>query len=458
MKAFIILLSMCFTTLPGLAQFDSESVITSTAQTVFDMYAADLDGDNDVDLLYAGVEDDKIIWFENTDGLGNFDTGSEIDTEDGAAAVFAADLDGDNDLDVISGSRDSGRLLWYENLDGAGSFGAEQVVDTGVLATFFVGAYDLDGDNDLDIVSVSSNQNRIVWYENLDGQGTFGTDNFIATTPSSADMVQLAVGDLDGDNDNDIAAVLGGLNQDDQLIWVENTDGQGSYGPVNEILVDGGRFSNDLALGDIDNDNDLDIVVVFGVDTQVGWFENTDGQGAFGPLNTITSTGSNTRSLVVNDINGDAFVDIVVVSNSNNSVTYFENTAGTFSSGQEVTTTLDTAFFVTAADLNGDSKTDIVVASHNDDTVAWYTNVFPLATEDFNAPHVSVSPNPTSSLLRIETDLQISTISLFNVLGEQILTSEDQNSIDISGFASGIYILEIRSEDGRKFNRKVIKQ
>ena len=46
---------------------------------------------------------------------------------DGPRGIYAADLDGDGDLDVLSASFLDDRFAWYENL-GAGAFGPQQVL------------------------------------------------------------------------------------------------------------------------------------------------------------------------------------------------------------------------------------------------------------------------------------------------------------------------------------------
>lgn len=52
-----------------------------------------------------------------------FANGRSIDTAATSAfSVHAADLDGDGDLDVIAALIKSGRVVWYENLDGNGTF------------------------------------------------------------------------------------------------------------------------------------------------------------------------------------------------------------------------------------------------------------------------------------------------------------------------------------------------
>ena len=48
---------------------------------------------------------------------------------DGPTCVYAADLDGDGDIDVLSASSYDGKIAWYEN-DGAGQFGSQQVITT----------------------------------------------------------------------------------------------------------------------------------------------------------------------------------------------------------------------------------------------------------------------------------------------------------------------------------------
>ena len=89
------------------------------------VFAADVDGDGDLDVLSASAYDDKIAWYENTDGAGSF----------GSAAGH---LHGGGRCPTRSSRRtwtatatwtsspprtDDDKIAWYENTDGAGSFG-----------------------------------------------------------------------------------------------------------------------------------------------------------------------------------------------------------------------------------------------------------------------------------------------------------------------------------------------
>jgi L-ascorbate metabolism protein UlaG (beta-lactamase superfamily) len=94
-------------------------VITTKADGAYDVHAADLDGDGDLDVLSASYGDDKITWYENdgeADPAFTPQAGHVITTKaDGARSVHAADLDGDGDPDVLSASYGDDKIAWYEN-------------------------------------------------------------------------------------------------------------------------------------------------------------------------------------------------------------------------------------------------------------------------------------------------------------------------------------------------------
>ena len=81
-----------------------------------------MDGDGDIDVLSASVDDAKIAWYEN-DGSENF-TEHVISISTSATwanSVYAEDVDGDGYMDVLSASEFDDKIAWYEN-DGSESF------------------------------------------------------------------------------------------------------------------------------------------------------------------------------------------------------------------------------------------------------------------------------------------------------------------------------------------------
>ena len=49
----------------GDSLFGEQNVITTDADGAYSVHASDLDGDGDMDVLSASVNDDKIAWHEN---------------------------------------------------------------------------------------------------------------------------------------------------------------------------------------------------------------------------------------------------------------------------------------------------------------------------------------------------------------------------------------------------------
>ena len=204
--------------------FTSGTDITPTSGVIYSsVYAADLDGDGDADVLSGAISSDAVMWYENrlNEASGDFGPGSTI--SDAGNAVFAADLDGDGDADVLVASRSDDRIAWHENTDGAGTFSSGTIIAGPTLGNpvdFVVAVYaiDLDGDGDADVLSASSNDDRIVWYENT-GNGPTGFSTGTTITSGASGAIAVYATDLDGDGDID---VLSASRDDNRIAWYEN--------------------------------------------------------------------------------------------------------------------------------------------------------------------------------------------------------------------------------------------
>ena len=95
----------------------------------------------------------------------------------GADSVFAADLDGDGDLDVLAAHAGAATVAWHESADGSGTLWAQTAIATDVIVPQSVFAADLDGDGDLDGVSASFADDSVAWYENVAGDGLLWTEH-----------------------------------------------------------------------------------------------------------------------------------------------------------------------------------------------------------------------------------------------------------------------------------------
>ena len=262
---FVFLLMVLTPSLVAQTTFGAQQTLTTTADRVRSVYATDLDGDGDADVLSASAWDDKIAWYRNLGG-GNFASPQTITTSaDWAWTVYAEDLDGDGDADVLSASQFDNKIAWYENL-GGGAFGPQVTITTNAATAVYVHATDLDGDNDADVLSASWFDNKIAWYQNLGG-GAFGPQQVISTNLINAQCVRGV--DLDGDGDADVISASTG---DDKIAWYENLGG-GTFGPQQIISISADGAVSTYA-ADLDGDGDNDVLSASLLDDRVAWYEN----------------------------------------------------------------------------------------------------------------------------------------------------------------------------------------
>jgi hypothetical protein len=352
--------------------FGPEQVITTNAGHADRVFAADLDGDGDLDALSASSGDDKIAWYPNTDGLGTFG-GQQIITNlaDGCRCVYAADIDGDGDLDVLSASNADDKIAWYENIDGSGTFGAQIVITLLADKARWVDAADLDGDGDIDVLSASYADDKIAWYENTDGLGTFGDQLVITTSANGANMVQAV--DVDGDGDLD---VISSSHNDDKIAWYQNSDGLGTFG-VQLIISSDVRDATSFYAADIDGDGDQDVISTGEYYGHVAWHENSDGLGTFAEKQLIYNS-SDVRSVHAADIDIDGDRDVFSGTFYGSSIDWAENTDAQGAFGPKTNISTNEVLWITsvfAADLDGDGDPDILVSGELLKEISWYENI-----------------------------------------------------------------------------------
>ena len=69
----------------------------------------------------------------------------------------------------------------------------------------------------------------------------------------------------------------------------------------------------------------------------------------------------------------------------------------------------------------------------------------PLSLNTFDTPKINIYPNPTSSVFTIEANEIVESVSLFNVLGQEVLSKNpNSNSVtlDIANLQTGVYVVK----------------
>lgn len=113
-----------------------------------------------------------VVWYEQGRNPEQPWTRHLIGSVIGPMSLDVGDVDGDGDVDVVVGEHNLKRpqdaaLYVFENLDGRGGRWQRHTVWVGDEHHDGAQFADIDGDGDLDIVSIGWGHNAVLWYENV---------------------------------------------------------------------------------------------------------------------------------------------------------------------------------------------------------------------------------------------------------------------------------------------------
>lgn len=169
------------------------------------------------------------------------------------------------------------------------------------------------------------------------------------------------------------------------------------------------------------------------------------------PINSLT---------IINSIDEANFNDdsITITMNTSNSDPLFTDAANddfTLAMTSPAVDSGDNTAVIGTTDLLGNQR----VFNTTVDMGAYEYGSMPLSVtdSDLNENEVKIYPNPTSSNVNIQTNANVKSISIYTLLGEEILTTTAVK-IDVSHLTSGMYILKIISGKGMETTKRFIKQ
>ena len=252
----------------GLGTFWTEHTVDACFNRAFEVYAADIDGDDDPDIVAAAYGASDICWWESKNGATSWAKRTVDGSFSGADGVYAADVDGDGDIDILGAAKDANDVVWWENENGAGTSWEKHRVDDAFRGTGSVVAADLDGDEDLDILASAYLARDVAWWENKNSSGTSWDKHTVDSDFPGVTCVYAV--DIDGDEDLDILATARGVST---MVWWENTDGTGTNLTKHTLE---GYFEGPTCVhaADIDGDGDMDILGAAYIGDEIAWWEN----------------------------------------------------------------------------------------------------------------------------------------------------------------------------------------
>ncbi len=320
-----------------------------------------LDGSLDWLSIQAGKDSAGVISFgignEMTRlvGDGTFAAAYSIPTGLLGDIIGATDLDGDGDVDLVLGAQGTeiGVLLG----NGDGSFGARVPYASGNKAagsTLTLG--DLNGDGLVDLITQNSYADSIsVLLGN--GNGSFKAQSVYSVGDNPQDS---SLGDLNGDGIQDL--LVGGATE--TFVLLGNADGS-FKAALTMILGASPRYSK---LADINNDGRLDIVDPDNIGSLVVRLGN--GNGTFTASSTYAAPQASNGAAIA-DINSDGYLDVVNHMQTGSLVGVFlGNGDGSFKALRSYASpTFVPRALLTLADFNGDDVLDLTYNDRDSNTL-----------------------------------------------------------------------------------------
>ncbi len=330
----------------------------------------DGDGDMDLDVLMFVNPDSKMMILLN-DGSGNFTTSASIPRPGDCHQSRTTDLDGDRDIDIVTINYN------YIN-DGAGNF--TMVNNPLGFQTNDIMAGDYDRDGDMDVSQSNGISEQLQIYKN-NGTGTLSNFNNVDLFSYPSDMTSA---DFDSDGDIDIVQMINPTNSNGNVnFYVIMNDYSGppqvtSLSPLqNAISV---NKSSDIT---VTFDQDMNASTLNSTNIKVFGFQT-------GLKSSSVSYNSGTKTATINPTSDFKVGEKIQVtlssgiqSSSNIPITPFTWTftvqalSGT---GVFTETVIDTAgagtiggMDLVCGDFNGDNKNDLAAINYGGDTYI-YTN------------------------------------------------------------------------------------
>ena len=304
----------------------TESVLAKGFTAPAHVQVRDIDRDGDPDLMVAVLgmlapNNDKIgsvVLLEN-DGHCHFKAHIAAEKIARVSDVRAGDLDGDGDLDlaVAQFGYSDGETRWIEN---KGNWKFESHVLQQLSGPINVIITDIDKDNDLDIVSLVSQEWEELYCFINDGKGNFQPKRLWGSNNEDFGSSGIYVSDIDKDGDDDILYTNGdSFNYSEPadrpwhgIQWLENKGGINFV--FHRICNLAGAYN--CRPVDIDHDGDIDLFAVSGFNNwnkpasqSFIWLEN-DGHMRF-TKHAIANAPTHLITLDTGDFNGDGLMDMV---------------------------------------------------------------------------------------------------------------------------------------------------
>ncbi len=264
------------------------------------MVAGEMNGDDDPDIVAVTNNDNLVVLFGQGDGT--FQVQPEVPLPDSISAAACDDLNGDGHIDLVLSVEgyDTDRSLLVLLGMGDGSFGPPAPFGDSFCETFEL--HDLDGDGELDVAALTSEDELIIFHGNGDGTFVQGPSLTVGAGPRD-----LGVGDLDGDGAPDIAV----SNLPTAEVTLVLNNGAGTFAVDGSVPMS--TTMHEVMITDLNGNGAADLVAGSSLWDRYGGpvVLLNRGNGTF-PAAHIHGSGYVDRQMVVEDLDLDGIPDLAL--------------------------------------------------------------------------------------------------------------------------------------------------
>lgn len=332
-----------------------------------DIVTADIDNDGKPDVITSNLSSHSFSIFRNTSDKGVVSFGFKQDffTGDGPMGITCADLNGDGLLDIIACNRNAKTIVVYQNKSTPGQllFAARQDYTAGTNPiSVVVGDFNNDGKPDVAVVNYASSNISIFKNTSTTTSLSLGLATTLAT---GRNPYRIAAADLDGDGKID----LGTANTTDGTISIlRNVSSATTFSFEAKRDIATGTWPQSLAMGDLNFDGKIDIVVVNSFSHNIAILKNT-GPGIKFDANILhLNTDAHASNVYLGQLTGDGDPDIIVAGGTSGHVSVYRNTTKNYEISFDAKKAYPLNNFASAldvCDMDGDGKPDITAVSGN---------------------------------------------------------------------------------------------